>query len=429
MEFNGTIGEPCELVNPGRQVFLDEMPGGAGNGDCIQGPLIPDFGSRPYQIYCGDALETIRRIKAGGTQFDCVISSPPYYRQRVNGGDTKELGQETSVDSFVSALVNIFKEVPLRPWASVWVNIGDKRGAKKELLEVPECFAIAMRRAGFFLIDKVVWAKEVALVDGKAIGHCMIEPAKDRLNGNGWEALYRFVVNPEKAWSDVSAVRIPRDPEQFFHVGTMTPIEQHPYSPRMKCATSLEGRNLSNVWYMNNPRKGENHHAAFPQELIERPVAMTCPEWLVDDGGEIRPRERTIEPTVYSEGPAKFITVFGQFSRWQEPHMHEITAADEESGRLEALREKSGRNDSARQYVPRYPKTVGWTHMDKPLVGAGIVFDPFGGTGTVGEIAVLLGRRFVGIDLYQEYADRMAERCEEAHRRLSQAGEAAPVLV
>lgn len=160
----------------------------------------------------------------------------------------------------------------------------------------------------------------------------------------------------------------------------------------MKCATSIEGGNLTNVWYVGNSRKGESHHAAFPQELIERPVAMTCLEGLVDDGGEIKPRERIVEDTVYSEGATRLVRVYGQFSRRQELHLHGSTATNEQEAMLRALREKSGRNDSARQYVPRYPRTVGWTHQDKPVVGPGIVLDPFGGTGATGYVAVLLGR-------------------------------------
>lgn len=386
-----------------------------------EGALLPDFGSKPYEIYCGDALDVIHQLKAGGTQFDCVCTSPPYFRQRHYGNNPREIGQEKgkgSLDSYISALVSIFKEIPLRPWASVWVNIGDKRGPNKGLMGVPLHFFVAMERAGFTLMDNVVWAKEVDLPDGKSIGRCMIEPAPRRLNGNGWEFLFRFVLDPEKAWSDTCAVQIPRDRERFFHEGTEAPVEQHPYSMIMKCVTSLEGRNLTNIWYVGNSRKGKNHHAAFPRELIERPVAMTCPEWLVEDGGEIKPRERIVEQTVYSEGARKFITVYGQFSRWQELHPHESTPTDEDSARLEALREKSGRMDSARRYIPQYPKTVGWTHMDKPIVGRGIVLDPFGGTGTTGHVAILLGRRFVGIDLYQDNVARMKERCEKAFERL-----------
>ena len=427
MEANCISEGVCGPFNPGGHMGLDWTLSGPGHTEVIQGCLIPDFRSKPYEIYCGDALEVIRKLKAGGTQFDCVITSPPYLRQRRYGKSPREVGQEKDAGTFISSLVGIFREIPLRPWASVWVNIGDKRSGDGTLLGVPHLFVSAMLGAGFFLKDDVVWAKEVVPVEGKSMGHCQVEPAPGRLNGNGWESFYRFVVDPKKAWSDTCAVQIPRDQGHFFHLGTGTPVEQHPYSSAMKCATSLVGRKLTNVWYIGNSRNGENHHAAFPNTLIERPVAMTCPEFLVDDGGETKPRVRIVEQTVYSEGPGKFITVYGQLSRWQELHPHEGSGNDEEGARLEALRDKSGRNDSARTYTPRYPKTAGWTHEDKPVVGPGIVLDPFGGTGSTGCASVLLGRRFVGIDLYQEYADRMAKRCEEAFETLRRAREPVPI--
>jgi DNA modification methylase len=425
MEANCAFDDACGPFSPGGHMSLGLTIGGAGHAEYNPGSLIPDFSSKPYEVYCGDALETIRQLKAGGTQFDTVITSPPYFNQRKYGDDPREIGRGTGsggslakVDSYVASLVDVFKEIPLRPWASVWVNIGDKRGPQKGLMGVPLHFFVAMERAGFTLMDNVVWAKEVDLADGKSIGRCMIEPAPRRLNGNGWEFLFRFVLDPEKAWSDTCAVQIPRDRERFFHEGTETPVEQHRYSTRMQCVTALEGRNLTNVWYIGNSRKGENHHAAFPVELIERPVAMTCPEWLVEDGGETKPRERIVEQTVYSEGTRESKRVYGQFSVWQEQHPDESARADEQKTTLETLRKKSGRMDSARHYVPKYPKTTGWTHMDKPVVGPGIVLDPFGGTGTTGDVSVLLGRRFVGIDLYEENAIRMEERCEKAFERL-----------
>ena len=393
------------------------------DAEYIQEPLIPDFRSKPYEIYCGDALETIRRLKAGGTEFDCLVTSPPYFNQRLYGDDPREIGRESGrggVDSFISTLVGIFRESPLRPWASLWVNLGDKRSANGALLGVPSLFVAAMLNAGFFLKDDVVWAKEVVPVEGKSIGHCQVEPAPGRLNGNGWEPFFRFVADPKKAWSDTSAVRIPRDAGHFFHQGTDTPVEQHRYSKAMECVTSLEGRNIPNVWYIGNSRHGKGHFAAYPNELVERPIALTCPEWLVEGGGEIKPRVRIVEPVEYSEGPGRGKRAMGQYSLAKSKDGGQLTPEEQrqEERRLESLREKSGRMDFARRYIPKYPKTLGWTHMDKPVVGPGIVFDPFGGNGTTGYVAVLLGRRFVGIDLYQANAERMKERCEKAFERL-----------
>jgi DNA modification methylase len=425
MEANYLSNSACMAFDPGGRMASGAAIVGERHAECIPGPLIPDFSSKPYEIYCGDALQVIQGLKAGGAKFDCVCTSPPYFRQRKYGESQGEMGQEKEVCTFISSLVRIFREIPLRPWASLWVNIGDKRSKDGGLLGVPHLFVAAMLKAGFFLKDDVVWAKEVVPVEGKSIGHCQVEPAPRRLNGNGWEPFFRFVINPDEAWSDTSAVRIPRDSEHFFHEGTTDPIEQVPYSDNMKCVTSLIGRNLANVWYVGNSRNGKNHHAAFPAELVERPIAMTCPEWLVDDGGEVRPKVRVVEDTVYSEGPPKFVTVYGQLSRWQGRHRHENGANG--SANLGALREKSGRNDSARTYIPRYPRTVGWTHSGKPVLGPGIVLDPFAGTGTTGEVAVLLGRRFVGIDLYEANVERMKSRCEEAFKELRRQQQAAIV--
>jgi hypothetical protein len=43
------------------------------------------------------------------------------------------------------------------------------------------------------------------------------------------------------------------------------------------------------------------------------------------------------------------------------------------------------------------------------------VFDPFTGTGTSGEVALKLGRHFIGVELYDDYAQIAEERCRKAH--------------
>jgi len=43
------------------------------------------------------------------------------------------------------------------------------------------------------------------------------------------------------------------------------------------------------------------------------------------------------------------------------------------------------------------------------------VLDPFCGSGTTGEVALKLGRNFVGLELYDEYAEIAEERCRQAH--------------
>ena len=55
-----------------------------------------------------------------------------------------------------------------------------------------------------------------------------------------------------------------------------------------------------------------------------------------------------------------------------------------------------------------------WTH--------GIVLDPFGGVGRTGVAALKLGRHFIGIDLYQEYAAIAKQRFAGVVNELARKG-------
>jgi DNA modification methylase len=351
------------------------------------------FSCKPFRILRGNAIDQLKQME---TKVDCVVTSPPYYNQRRYGTSTRELGRESSVAEYILNLVNVFKAIPLAPWGSIWVNLGDKRGKKGELLRIPHLFAGAMTEAGFFLIDEVVWAKESVQVNGQSVGHCMIEPAARRLNGNGHEPLFRFVLDPKHAWTDMSAVRIPRNN-----------VEDIRYLPEtlMRCQTSLQGRNCTNVWNVSMGQTKESHYAVFPAPLIERPVAMTCPLEITAKG----PKRRKIVMVHYEEAhPVK--RGIGKYSKSEEE-----------------IRSMTGRQDTGRRYIPRKPVTLGW-EPDLPAIRRGIVLDPFCGTGTTGEVALKLGGRFIGIELYDENAQIAEERCRQSHAQ-RKADEAKHALV
>ena len=138
--------------------------------------------------------------------------------------------------------------------------------------------------------------------------------------------------------------------------------------------------------------------------------------------GRSKPQGTHCPANRISEGPGKSKRSLGQYSLLHAHRQEGNACAEDEAAERDAVyQRRASRMDFGRSYTPRYPKTLGWTHGDKPVVGPGLVLDPFGGTGTTGHVSVLLGRRFVGIDLYQEYSDRMAGRCEEAFERLGQA--------
>jgi hypothetical protein len=154
----------------------------------------------------------------------------------------------------------------------------------------------------------------------------------------------------------------------------------------------MEGRNLTNVWNVSMGQTRESHYAVFPPALIERPVAMTCPLEITEQG----PKRRIVEMVPYAES-RPFNRGIGKYTK------------PEEETRL-----KSGRQDTGRQYIPRKPVTMGW-EPDLPSIRRGIVLDPFCGTATAGEVALKLGRHFIGIELYENNAQIAEDRCRQAH--------------
>jgi hypothetical protein len=154
----------------------------------------------------------------------------------------------------------------------------------------------------------------------------------------------------------------------------------------------MEGRNLTNVWNIPTGQTRKSHYAVFPSALIERPVAMTCPLEVTEQG----PKRRIVEMVPYEE------------ARPLSRGIGKYTKEEEE------IRLKSGRQDTGRGYVPRKPLTVGW-EPNLPAIRRGIVLDPLCGTGSTGEGAVRLGRNFIGIELYEEYAQIAEERGRQAY--------------
>jgi DNA modification methylase len=341
------------------------------------------------EIIAGDSMSVLKRLQTERPQLQvhCVVTSPPYFKKRQYGDSHQEIGREDSLDCFCQSLTEIFNAVPLHPLGSVWVNLGDKRGTDNSLLRVPHRFCEAMSQSGWQLVDEVVWAKALVNEDGTTAGGCMTEPAPGRLNGNGFEPMYRFCRPPkgQKAWTDTSAVRLPR--QGVLDIRYLPPA-------LMKTSTSIEGRNLSNVWRVPMGQSSEKHYAVFPPALVERPIAMTCPMWTNPDGSL---RSRIVEMVKYNEQRNRRSCRVGKYTS--------IHSQDDV--------ERSGRNDSGRVYIPRKPFTVGWTPLD-PDWQPGIVLDPFCGTGTTGEVALKMGRSFIGIDLYPENCQLATTRCTAA---------------
>lgn len=139
------------------------------------------------RILQGEALDVLKTLP--DESVHCIVSSPPYWRQR-DYGVPGQLGLEPTPEEYVDRLVAIFREARrvLRADGTAWVNLGDKwasgnggggsfmaeRGEAwahvkenkgwrsppsgykdKDLVGIPWMFAFAARADGWFLRQRL----------------------------------------------------------------------------------------------------------------------------------------------------------------------------------------------------------------------------------------------------------------------------------
>lgn len=112
-------------------------------------------------IFVGDVYNALKIIP--DESVDCVITSPPYWKQR-DYKHAKQIGQEKTYEDYVQKLVEIFSEVKrvLKPYGTFFLNIGYKY-QEKELILIPELLALELQKNGWALINKIIWYKPNAM--------------------------------------------------------------------------------------------------------------------------------------------------------------------------------------------------------------------------------------------------------------------------
>jgi DNA modification methylase len=312
-------------------------------------------------VLVGDAQRVLGGLLP--ESVDCVVTSPPYFGLR-DYGVAGQLGREAAVTDWVIQMRGVMSEIArvLKPHGSVWLNVGDaysKHGSwgapPKGLLAAPERLLLALAGDGWICRNKVVWAKPNPLP----------QSAADRLSPT-YEFVY-FLTRRPRYFFDLDAIRIPHRTVKRASAAEAGRRYQGGNGGlgRLKAAGRVghpNGKNPGDIWTIPTAADRLAHQATFPEALIERPIAATCPERICVQCDRAWTR------------PVRVLTV----------HTNEGARTVRKVG---ALR----RCDC---FAPSRP---------------GVVLDPFFGTGTVGLVAERLGRDWLGIELNPAYAE-LAER-------------------
>jgi len=357
-------------------------------------------------------------VEFGNTCFQCGAWRGAY-------------GLEATVEMYVQHTVEILREIRrvLRSDGVVFWNIGDsyatgpagnkkpstgfqstttfqetrlptcnptfKRGKylkPKDLCLIPFRVALAAQADGWWMRSDIIWAKP----------NPMPESVTDRPT-RSHEYIFLLTKSARYYW-DAEAVKEPHADSSIERAKNLAnprtrskgasveeegDVKSLQWKPE-QVILSAGGRNLRSVWTFATEPYPEAHFATFPEELPKRCIlAATSAKGACVKCGT--PWEREVENGLTAHD-GKTSSAYGDGS-----------TAKRLALLRQAARERGG------EYVNE-SKTLGWRSGCKcgtEEVVPCLVLDPFAGSGTVGKVAIELGRRAILCDLaYQDLASK-----------------------
>lgn len=243
--------------------------------------------------------------------MNCCITSPPYYGLR-DYGVSGQIGNEDTPEQYIENLVGVFDEVKriLKDDGVLWLNLGDswlgtggdrknpsknkvfndiqKQNPKegrykrnqnmkmsgikcKDLIGIPWMAAFALREAGWYLRQDIIWAK----------GNPMPESVKDRCT-KSHEYIF-LLTKSRKYYFDNESIKEPAVTQPKARDKNKEGYQaDYPKGDRFSAGERVYGsdgmRNKRDVWNVNIKPCKEAHFATFPDTLIEPCVLAGCPE-------------------------------------------------------------------------------------------------------------------------------------------------------
>jgi DNA modification methylase len=318
-----------------------------------------------FRIIKGNAYDVVKRL--AGVKFRTIITSPPYYGHRHYGSHVQEIGREQTVVDYLDSLTQVFEACKdlLTDDGSLWIVIGDAR-RRQEKLRIPHRLADRLVSAGYIFREDVIWYKKNNISSSSR---------------NNFSQAYEYVLffsKNRRSYTNLDAVRV-------------------------RGNEAAEGRNRepppNMIQYMPiDPDRNEILRIAN--------IIHNAPPWT-----PLSRLPMTSEiARAHGYDPEKFCpTCYRKFKR----HATRRRIGNHKHYPIFAVCNPHGKNPSnvweiatkahyGNEHFAIFPEALADTIIRFATEKGDYVLDPFAGRGTTGIVATSLGRKFVGIDLYEE---------------------------
>ena len=332
-----------------------------------------------FEFITGDALSVLGSMQ--DESVDCIITSPPYWQLREydENANLDEIGNEKTIAEYVKRLTQVFSECKrvLKNSGSLWLNIGDKYN-NKCLLGVPWRVALSMMDDGWILRNDIIWDQMKGT-----------QSAKDRLR-DIYEHIFHFVKCP-KYYYDSDSIRI---------LPTIFPKKN---GDEIISATGVSGKKYRKQIESSPVLSAEEKNNAI--QALNNVLDEMANGDVVDFRMTIRGEQRTFHSNSQKiSGRAKELSVRGYYILKMGAKGH----LPSDIWRIPP--EDIWRKD---EHYAVFPEELLRIPTLATCPVGGIILDPFSGTGSTVANAVKLGRRGIGIDIYEKYNQVAIKRLEE----------------
>lgn len=371
------------------------------------------------QCHFGDVRDVLRQMIADGLKVNTIVTSPPYWGLRsylpANHPDkAREIGSEPTLKEFLATMVEVFDlcHQVLCDDGTMWVNMGDSYATSsqsprpshphltgsndlnpetrlpppiglkpKDLVGQPWRLAFALQDAGWWLRQDIIWHKP----------NPMPESIKDRCT-KAHEYIF-LLSKSERYYFDQGAIRTPLSAEtkaQSFETMDFKARDRY---------------KMPDGW-----NTGEGAHGSFHPDGREKGAPAqrgTGVGWGYAEG-EPKPRT-TSKRNSFARESKNTAGEHGQKPqhRPDRDEVHYTNSANKRSVWTVATEAYPG------SHFATFPRA-----LIEPciLAGApvgGTVLDIFFGSGTTGQVAQHLGRKFIGIDINEANRPLQDERLRQ----------------